>query len=182
LRGAAVEGAALLEHADDRVRLAVEEDVLAHDRRVRSELRLPQRVAQKHDMVLADLVLVRPECAAERRPRAVDIEVVRGDALAAQLNRLLAPRQRRAPTGLRGHVLKHLVLLDPVEVVQRRDAVAPAVRPLLEHADDAVGVGVRQRVQQHAVDEAEHRRVRADREGDRDDRDGGIAGTRAQRA
>ena len=64
------------------------------------------------------------------------------------------------------------VVLLPVEKVERRDAVALAARRLLEHADDAVGVRVGQRLQQQSVDEAEDGGVGADAERERQQRHG----------
>ena len=49
----------------------------------------------------------------------------------------------------------------------------PQARIVEEDLDQAVRCGVRQRAQQHRVHEAEDRRRRADRQGERRDRDGG---------
>ena len=64
------------------------------------------------------------------------------------------------------------VLSLPVEEVQRRDPVALAPRRLLHDADDAIGVGVGERLQQHRVHEAEDRCIGANADGEGQDRDG----------
>ena len=99
------------------------------------------------------------------------LEVVGRHAGAAQLDRLGAARHRDVAAGLRGHEVEDRVVLLPVEEVQRRDAVALALRRLLEHADDALGLVVGQRLQQNPVHEAENGDIGADADGQRQDGD-----------
>ena len=70
--GGAIEGAALRQHADDRVGLAVELNDPVHDGRVGAELTLPERVADDGDLVLAELILAGQERPAEGRLDAED--------------------------------------------------------------------------------------------------------------
>src|SRR5262249_39253596 len=57
----------------------------------------------------------------------------------------------------------------PVEEIQRRNAVALTARRLLEHAHNAIGIFIRERFQEDAIDETEDRRVRSDPKGKRDE-------------
>jgi len=70
----------------------------------------------------------------------------------------------------------------PIEIVERRNSVALTLGRLFQHAHDAVGVRVRQGPEEHAVDKAEDRGVRADAQGQRQDRNGGESGAAAQRS
>ena len=120
-----------------------------------AKLGLPQHVRQHRDVILARCVLTLDESASEGGAHAVDIEVVRRDAGTWKLHRLLDARKRDGPAGAGRHEVEAAVFLLPVEKVEGRDAVAPAGRGRLEHAHDAVGFGIRQRLEEDGVDEAE---------------------------
>ena len=66
-----------------------------------------------------------------------------------------------------------VAILLPIDERRRRNGAAAAdVAPLdLVDVDDAIGVREWQALQQHAVDDAEHRRVGADADGQREDDD-----------
>ena len=59
------------------MRLAVDDDAAADDRRVAVEAALPQRVAEHDDVVAAEGLVVAHEAAAERGPDAERVEEVR---------------------------------------------------------------------------------------------------------
>ena len=80
-----------------------------------------------------------------------------------------APRARQA-VHVSGQRLEDLVALLPVDVVARRDEERRRRARLLDR-HQSVGLGVGQRPEQHRVDEAEDRRVRADSDPQREDDD-----------
>ena len=176
----AVEGASRRQDADDGMGHVVEENRPVQNRRVGAELIHPQHMAEDGHLVLAGLILVGEKGSAERGLDAEDVEVVRRDARAAQLDRVAHARERGAAAGLGRHEVEHGVVLLPVEKVQRGDAVALAARRLLEHAHDAVGVRVGERLQQQSVDEAEDGGVGADAERERQQRHDGESRTPRQ--
>src|SRR5262249_42420306 len=60
-----------------------------------------------------------------------------------------------------GHIVKDGVLPLPVEEVESGDSISLAAGRLLQHAENALRLGVRKRLQKHGVHEAEDRGVRA---------------------
>src|SRR5215470_2735474 len=89
---------------------------------------------------------------------------MRRDTRSAQLHRVADAREGGRAAGLSGHEIEDLVVLLPIEEVQRGDAVAIATRRLFENAYDSIGVLVGEWPEQHAIDEAENCRVGADAE------------------
>ena len=127
-------------------------------------------------MVLAGLVFVAREGPAEYGLDAEDVEIVRRDHSGTQLHGFAVAGQGGRVAGLRGHVVEDRVVLLPVEVIERRDAVPAAPRRLFEYAHDPVGFGVRKRLQQHAIHETEDGGIRANADCQGGNRDGGEPG------
>ena len=167
----AVEGASRRQHADHRVGLVVEKNRAIDDRGICSELVDPEHMAQNHHVILPPLVFVGQERAASLRPDAEDVEIVRRDSRPTKLDGFPAAREGRGAAGLSGHEFEDGVVLLPVEEVQCGDAVAVAAGRLLENTHNPIGLRVRQRSEQDAIDEAEDRGVGADAECQREDRD-----------
>ena len=166
----AVEGAPRRQDADDGVRFVVQQDRPVDNRWVGAELVDPQDVAQDDDLFLPEPIFIGQKRPTQRGPNAEDLEEVWRDSAAAQLNRVAGAGECGRPAGLGGHEIEDLVVLLPVEEIQRGDAVPVAARRLFEHAHDAIGVVIRQRTEHQAVHEAEDRRVGADAERQRQDR------------
>jgi hypothetical protein len=170
-------------HADDGVGAPVGDHRAPEHRRVAGESALPERVAQHHHGVAAGLVLVAAERAAEERADGESLEEAVGHELADHQLRVVAG-QREAGAHVRAHRQEGARPRLPVEEVQRRRPCAAdvaAVVMLVEH-QQAVRIGVRQRAQEHGVDDAEHPGVGADpqRQGDHGGR--GQAGAPAEHA
>src|SRR5881394_2490403 len=66
------------EYADYRITLAVELDAPARNISFASETSLPKPLGQDHHVVLARLIFVRCECAAEQKPGTEDLQTVCG--------------------------------------------------------------------------------------------------------
>ena len=152
-------------------------------RRIGAVAARPQPVAQDDDAIAARVLFVRQERAAEHRPDAEHLEEARGDAQARRPARLrragevvAACRPSRTARGCRT-----TAALEPVAVVRHRDDVdvAPgSVRGPSTSSPAAPASGNGSRLQQRRVDDAEHRRVGADAEGQREDGDEREAGRR----
>ncbi len=177
LRKGPVECAARRQHADHNVGDAVQGDGTADHVRIGAELRIPQGVAEDRHMLFPQLLFVGRKRAAERRLDAENIEVMRRNLRPAQLNWLIEARKRHGAAGLRSHVLKDGVVFLPVQIIQRRNAVAAPARRFLQHSNDPFRFAIRQRLQQHAVHKTEDRGVGADSDGQRQDRHRGKPGT-----
>ena len=170
------------QHADDLVKLPADANAPADDVTLAPEAPLPVAVTEDQDAVVARQLVVGAERATEARLRGQGGEEVRGDPEAR--HHLGGPaRLGQAHVGVRvGSDLAIAADLGPqIEVVGRRD---PATRILGSGAEDAIqsaAVGVGRRAQEQAVEHAEHRRVRADTQAQRDDGDEGEAWSTAQR-
>ena len=163
--------------ADDAHGRAVEPQRLADDRRIAAESADPRAVVQ-HDHRLRVRHVVRGlEAAAEQRPHAEGLEEIRGGAGERQPGGLAASLEHGVPD----------VGADERAVRERLAGRAPLAEVAIGHLDHgltgdlvglpgddgAAGFGERQRAQQHGVDGAEDRAVRANRERQRhDDRRG----------
>ena len=143
--------------ADDLPVHAVEPDRPAHGRRIATEPALPERVAQENDLVAAGTVVARFEGAAPLGAAAEHREEIAGD---------------RAPDEARGFTVAGEVELR----VRARAGDVHREAQLLQGHDRALGVGARQahepigpgvgkRLEQDRAEEAEHRRVAADADG-----------------
>ena len=172
--------------ADDFEGAAVEGHRLAEHVAGAAEAPLPQAVGNQHHAVVARrLVRLRIE-APDQRANAHHVEEVRRGLGALQPFRFLGAGEIEGRAAEAGHGRKGRALIPPVAVVRPRrdvflDALLAVVHP---HHRDAIGFRVRKRPQQHAVEDAEHRRVDPDaqREGQgRDRREGGGAEKSANR-
>jgi hypothetical protein len=129
--------------------------------------------------------IVVDEIASELDARAKDAEKVRRGAADADLLGLGAGiRDRRATRGNEaGHVLEELGgLLAQVAIIRRRErpVVDVAITQLAPYRHQPLRVGIRQRAQQHGVDDAEDGRAGADPQCDGDGGDGREAEVLAQ--
>ena len=160
--------------AEDRVRHAVDLDPAADDRRVACQLALPDALADDDQRLCGAAVGRGRERPAHERRHREDVEVVGRDARGRHALRLASRhRDRRRIAPVTGHRRQRLALPIDVEEVGRREAAVRIRAAAARQPDDRPAVGVGQRPQQNAVDDAEDGRVGADaeREGqDRDDR------------
>ena len=99
-------------------------------------------------------------------------EEIRRDDLRWDLLRFLAVVVVDLVERHRGQVGQRVGLRAQVLEVEMRDGEIPRI-PLIRrrHDDERRGIGNRQRAEQHGVDQAEDRRVRADAERERQNRD-----------
>ncbi len=158
------EGEAFTHDAHDGIALGVEKNLAAEDARVRSELTLPESMAQEHHLVASRLSLLDGERAAERGLRAEKGKELGYGPDGGELQRLRFRPESVLHRAIGGHLRHRMRLLAPVEVGRRRDEIEAALGlPLREH-DEPVGFPVRKGVQEDALHEAEDRGVRPDPE------------------
>ena len=115
------------------------------------------------------------EIATDNRLNAEDLEKVGRDARNLGPRGLRRPRNRRDAVAVLRDRLEAAALVAEIHEVRVREPRPPALRGDLEDGHDPARVGVGQRPQQHAVDDAEDRRGHPDAEGQREHRDGSEA-------
>ena len=137
-----------------------------------AEPRAPDAIAQDHAIGVARPFVLLREGPAERDPRAEQLEVARQsrtslrDSPGRPSHWNSCPSRKKAATLGRASVCR-----ERVEVCRRQRHVGEA-RMLREDAHERVGVGVGQRFQQHAADDAVDGGVASDRQAERQDDDG----------
>src|SRR5258708_6066644 len=109
--------------------------------------------------------------AAARGREAEHLEVAGGHAKRMQHYRLTGARELSIGSDDSGQTVESSIAraeIAKVERVQRKLRIAIAIE---ENADDAIGLRIRQRTQQHSLNHAEYGAVRADteRHGEHDD-------------
>ena len=126
---------------------------------------LPQAVADHHALMIAGHFLVRSDQAAVQRRDAEQRECVRRHPDAEHAFGAIGHAEVRRPVFGRAHLRERAVLLAPVVEVRGRDRSASAV----QHHRQFVGILIGQRLQQNRLQRAEHRRIRADADGEDED-------------
>ena len=161
--------------ADDFPHVAVDTDAPPHDVGFASEPALPEGVAQDYDGIRSRIVVVGNQRAPDERRRPQQAEQIgRDKSGAGPLGFSLTVRECHASTGIRGDRLHRLGGVLVIHIFRRSQAELGKVETALRqepspHAHEAIRVRVGQRIQQHAVHDAEDGRVRADAECQGDD-------------
>ena len=152
-------------HADDRAGPSVRRDGETEHVRASAQPRLPELVTQEDDAVAALFVLLRRKDPAERGLHPERGEHVRrrqqaGDLFGLTVQHHVDPRRTD-----HAEVVERFVALAPRHEIRRCDHVARvAVEAVLPDHDDAVRIGIRQRLEHDAADDAEDRGGCADPE------------------
>ena len=135
---------------------------------------------------MAGLIVFRQEGAAQRR-----LDLQEGKQICAagdDRDEIGESGQVHAADafGVPADVLEGVTLRAPILHVRQRGDVSQRTAQIfgagLGHLDDLIGLGKRQRPQQHGVDDREHRGIHADAKRQRQNRDGREAGILAQLA
>ena len=164
-----------LQHADDLRLLHGQIERLADDGGIGAEDALPVRVGEDRDRRRRFRFVGGHEHPSEERLRAEHREEIRRDQTAGRAMRLAAPEHVERPVAEFDELIDRLRLRSIVGDLRKRERrILDAGGDLrLPQVHDAVGFGIRQRAQEHAVDDAEDRGVRADAEAERQhERDG----------
>jgi hypothetical protein len=151
-------------HANDLKRDVVHRNRAADDRRIGAKPPAPEAVAQDHDTPSSGTILLFQKVAAERWLHAEHREEIPADADGGQALGFAVGEERRLPRAHEPHALERLAPFSIVD--KRREAHVARARIVIPIADDdqTLRFGVRQRPEQHRVDDAENRRVRANTE------------------
>jgi hypothetical protein len=157
-------------HADHRAEPAVQLDGSAHHRGVAAEAALPQPVAEQRDIVAARKVLLRGERPPEQRPTAQRLEEVGRHLGCGNPLRLRAARQVRFRRTVGGELLKAADRFPVVEQFRPRKRNLFRGGERVPDGHHPVRPAVRQRPQQHRVEDAHDCAVGADPERQRDHR------------
>ncbi len=164
-------GRPFAEDADHGVGFVVESNLPAHNRGIAAEAILPDTIGEEDDPVTADGALLFGEAATERQRVPVahhPEEPGRGKARQHVL-RPVGRGQVDAPAAPRVEVVERGRLALPGDEVpgRDRDALPAELRP---HHHQRLGVAIRQRREEGAVDDAENGGGRSDAEGEHHDR------------
>ena len=166
--------AAMLElarqHANHLIGLVVDRHLPAEHARIGRESTPPIGIRQHDNLRTSRLVLRFAEPSPQRRRKIEDRHEARGGAdnrHALRLARIGHDRQLRARSANRR---EHRIARLPVDVFLPRRRTGRASRLGVVHEDEPVRVGIRQRLQQHAVEQTEYRGRDPDPQRERDDR------------
>src|SRR5262249_26025812 len=147
-----------------QVRLVAERDLLVQNSGIGAETSLPETVAQNNYFILSRLLFLGSENSPECGVHAYQLEEIDRYSGAANLFRLAGSSEVVCIVGHSGHPLESFVPIAPVYEIRIRgdvigDSLPPVVTP--DHRQ-LLRLRIWHRAQQHAVDDAEDRRVRAD--------------------
>ena len=156
----------LAEDSDDGVWLVAEREGAADDVGIASEFALPEAVADDDDFAAVGRVFLRGEGAAQHDGRAKEAEVGFADVDAVDLLGMVAGEvEAGAAEVVGGDVLKDAGLLPPVVELGGRSGGSFALGRCEQELDDAVGVGIGERLEQDGVDDGEDGGVGSDAKG-----------------
>jgi hypothetical protein len=165
--------------AHDRVRPPIELDPTLDDVGGGQEILAPHRLAE-HDDVRVRPLVVGQQAASHERRYAAHGEQPRGNSLAVELHAAVGSGQR-APFALHDRDVRQSrrILPPPVELADAhggsslRDAPeALRGRNVLDDRHEPLGLGERERPEQHGVHDAEDRGRRTEPDREREHRDG----------
>ena len=167
--------------ADDRGGPSVVADDTTHDPRIGRVAPRPEPMAQHGDVAMAGAVFLRREDAAERGRYAEEgKEFRRGHDAKGAVGRLAGLGQVEGRPREYRHLREDTVLRLIVEEVGRGVGPALRLRRRAEHAHQPILFGIRQAAEEGRIDDAEHRCVDPDAEGEGDNGDGREAGSPAE--
>ena len=172
-------------HPHDRSRHTLEHHARADHALVGVEATAPERIRQNHrttDVVRGVRVIER---AAELGTNAEHREECRGGARRGHSQRVADACDRQTVRRVGRQSLEDRVVLlqlDVLRIVHRGVRREDRARRLVRRDVELLGVGERQRPKEHAVQDGEHRRVRADAERERERRDDREARCAAERS
>ena len=170
--------------ADDGADLSVEPELASDDARVTCELSPPEAVAEHGDVRRPRRSVRGDDRPSDERRHSHDLERVRGDVVAAQALRLAFARPEDVADRGGDHGFEDRAALRDLEELVGRIPGAETARARLPdlHARQPVDVPVRERVHDHAVDDAVDGGRRHDAEGEGRHGEGGQAGGAGQAA
>ena len=167
--------------ANDGVDLPVEAHGAPHDRRITTELLLPERIAHQCRRWRAIDVVRRRERPADHRAHGKRGENIGGHGRPLQTERLPRADQIHREPAIGAERFERGRHLFQVAVVGRRELHARKARTLFREPHQTIGLRKRQRSNQHEIGERERCGRRADAKRDDGDRGQGKRRRAAQR-
>ena len=155
------------QHADDLVRLAVEQDRAPDHARVTAKSTLPETVAEHHGEPTAGPIFFRREGAAVDRGGAKEAEEINADVGRRDLFGIRIACDVDHAEAIGRDILKSTCLTPPDIELRRRRGPTGALGRDVEKHHQPLGIRIRQRLQDDGVEDRKNRRVRADPEGQR---------------
>ena len=152
------------DHPHHGIWRAVEHDHTPQHGGGRPEPALPEPAAEQDGRSSAEPVVGSAEVAADDRRLAERAEEIRGDHGTAEALRLVRAGEVVVLIAVDGHRRERLRHALPVEEIQVADRPFVESRRVVVDGGELAGVGIGERVEQHAVDDGEERGVRADAE------------------
>src|SRR5215467_9372407 len=152
-------------HAYHFVIFPIERQCLAGDGRIAAEAPPPQLLTEHDYTLAAQLFVLRQERAAERRVNAQRLKEITRHRPGFEPFRFAGASEVKISwnTEGSGELLEGRVLRAIIQIIDRRYADAIAAAPdVSPRPDQSVGLGKRQRLDQHGVDYAEDRHIGAD--------------------
>src|SRR5260221_1196904 len=152
--------------ADDFPRIAVQRECLTQSRRIGVEVALPESMAQHHYVLFAQLFLFSSKVPPDKWVHSQQLEEAGGTALTYDPLWFTASCQVEVGTMERGHTFKNGILVPPFYKSRSRDAksIQASLLRSVEHPNQSLRLAVRERLEQYAVDNAEHGGVCPDAE------------------
>ena len=174
-------------HANDRIALVVQFDLLSKDILAAYKVRLPKFVADHHHVAVPRLIFFFKKSPPEDGLHAQRRKKI--SRYRAPFHRLRLPhaRQIKIAEAHGAHLFEGVILVAPVKIVSRRNnklrnSRKTLLRRRVPHRHEPPRISKRQRPEQHSIHHAEDRGIRADAESEREDGDGGEARILAQYA
>ena len=156
-------------HAGDGERLTVKIDRAPNNLGIPVEGAVPQAIADHHQRRRARFIFIFAESAADLRRQPDHVEKVRGhksDRYSLRFAASNAAEIARLQAGER-EVLERGAVAPPIDVIRQGDGGVCSVDDLIK-INKALRLRIRERTQEHRVDHAEDRGVRADAERERE--------------
>ncbi len=141
-----------------------------HNRRVRAELGLPQRMTDEQHPCAALFFALR-ETAAKLRPYSKHRQQIPRHRLAVEMDGARNPGERKRSVMLRNEVLEATVARPPIEKIGVRDSIELRLSPVPDGADlhQPLRLRIGQRTQHYRIHDAEHRGIGAHSKSQRED-------------
>ena len=161
--------------ANHRIRFRIDRQRSAESRAVTSESALPVSRHQDDGVGTAGRVVRLRKPAAKGRRDIQRLQRAVRDPNTPHLLRLSHSCDRHAPALPDTHLAERLTVFTVGEVHRRRDVQLWQVddpRRRVPDADEFIGIGIGQRLDQHAIHDAEHGGIGANANGEGDERDG----------
>ena len=161
--------------ADDSEWRAVKIQDTSDDLRIAIEGAVPESIAQNNQRRRAGFVFIFGKGAAELRIEADDVEEIRGHISAGDAFRFAArdaTQVARFERARDGEMLKRLRVVSPIEVIRQREGSVDAVGYFIQ-VNDPLRLRKGSGRKEHCVNDTEDGGIRADAEGEGEDRDDG---------